>query len=259
MKKKIRSEITKLAKQLIAEEASFEAATLKLKVGQLYEQLTVLSYLEAQVDDTMGTEEPQALDSKSFREENWFTEPEPWPQSENKEELIEPLMEKIKDIVAQMPQESQQVDELLEDVLPQKKYIKNDLEEFASTYQQTPTFERKEVEMPSAQMPPEASEEAQDKSINTIGNSSETKAKSINDSVNMGLNIGLNDRLAFVKHLFEDKADDYTRVLSQISTMSTFNEAETFIKARIKPEYNYWLDKDMYSDRFMSIIEKSFN
>lgn len=257
MKKKIRLEITKLAKQLIAEEASFDAAKFKLQVGQLYEQLTVLNYLEAQVEDVLGAEEPQSLDSKSFREENWFTEPEPVPQSQHRDELVEPLMEKIKDIVAQMPQESQQVDELLKEVLPQKKYIKNDLEEFASSYQQTPTFERKEVETPASQTPPEAL--TQEQPINTIGNTAENKAKSINDSVNKGLNIGLNDRLAFVKHLFDDKVDDYTRVLSQISTMNSFDEAEDFIKVRIKPEYNYWLNKETYSDRFMSIIEKSFN
>ncbi len=266
MKKKIRSEITKLAKQLIAEEASFDAVSFKMRVGQLYEQLTVLNYLEAQVNDVLGAEEPQALDSKSFREENWFTEPEPVPQSQHKEELVEPLMEKIKDIVAQMPQESQQIDDLLEEVLPKNppagragKYIKNDLEEFASAYQKTPTFERKEVETPSVHIPAETSAKAQDKSINTIGSTSENKAKSINDSVNKGLHIGLNDRLAFVKHLFDDKADDYSRVLSQISTMSSYEEAETFIKVRVKPEYNYWLKKDMYRDRFMSIIKKNFN
>lgn len=265
MKKKIRSEITKLARQLIAEEASFDAARFKLRVGQLYEQLTVLNYLETQVEDTLGAEEPQSLDSKSFREENWFTEPVPVPQSQHKDELIEPLMEKIKDIVAQMPQESQRVDELLEEVLPKNspngptgKHIKNDLEEFASSYQQTPTFERKEVETPSV---PQGSKpvEAEDKPVSTLGNSVDNKTKSINDSINKGLNIGLNDRLAFIKYLFNNNADDYTRVLSQISTMNSYDQATTFIKTRIKPEYNYWLKKDMYSDRFMSIIEKSFN
>ncbi len=257
MKKKIRSEIAKLARQILSEEASFNAADLKLKVGQLHEQLTVLNYLEPQVDDAIGTIEPQALDSKSFREENWFTEPEPLPESENKEELVEPLMEKIKDIVAQMPQESQHVDELLKEVLPSQliekpeKYIKNDLEEFAESYQQTPIFERKEVEVPSA--------EVTEKVNNSIGNSVDAKTKSINDSVNNGLNIGLNDRLAFVKHLFDDKTEDYTRVLSQIGTMNTYQEAETFIQGMIKPDYNNWLHKETYSNRFMDVIEKSFN
>jgi hypothetical protein len=249
MKQKIRSEITKLAKQLILEEASFDTSKLKLKIGELYEQLVVLDYLESE-DDVTTSNKSEALDSKSFREENWFTEPEPLPQSKHKEELIEPSTEKIKDLVAQMPQESQQVDDLLEEVIPQSKYRKNDLEEFASNYHQTPTFERKEIK-PTV-------DEA-DIAVTTNSANANNKVKSLNDTVNQGLNIGLNDRLAFVKHLFNDNNEDYTRVLSQISTMKTYDEVNTFIKARVKPDYNYWLKKDLYSERFMNIIEKSFN
>lgn len=249
MKSKIRLEIVELAKQLSAEDKSFDASIAKKRVSELLEKLTILSYLEGQINQKSPeppVETPiqsQSLDSKSFREENWFKEPEPLPESSNKEELVEPVIEKIKDLVAQMPQESQQVDELLEDVLPPKKLVKNDLEEFASTYQQTPTFERKEKETPKA----------------PTNSTLEGKPKSINDTVNKGLQIGLNDRLAFVKHLFNDSIEDYTRVLSQINTMDTFNQASEFIKGQVKPDYNYWLKKEEYSERFMQIIEKSFN
>ena len=82
---------------------------VKQAIRLIYEKLTVLEYLEGQLEG--GS---QSYDSKSFREQNWFVEPEPVPQPEHKEELVEPLMEKIKDIVAQMPEESRQVDELLE-------------------------------------------------------------------------------------------------------------------------------------------------
>ena len=71
--------------------------------------------------------------------------------------------------------------------------------------------------------------------------------------------IGLNDRLAFIKHLFDGSNEDYSRVLSQVSTMPNFDEAATFIKGKVKPDYNYWLQKDEFADRFMNIIEKSFN
>ncbi|HBC02733.1 MAG TPA: hypothetical protein DC015_00695, partial [Aequorivita sp.] len=84
-------------------------------------------------------------------------------------------------------------------------------------------------------------------------------ARSINDTLNKGLNIGLNDRLAFIKHLFEGQTEDYTRVLSQINTMESFEEAQRFIKGNVKPDYNHWLDKEEYSERFMNIIEKRFN
>jgi len=263
MKKKIHSEIVELAKQIIANEKTFDVASVKQIVGQLYEKLAVLNYLESQLGDDVSKQQKQSLDSKSFREENWFTEPEPLPKSQHTEELAESVMEKIKDIVAQMPEESQRVDELLEEVLPQKKYIRNDLEEFAANYQQTPTFERKE--------PAKGIDAFEGKGSNTfpldqsIKNQAANediqpiKPKSLNEKLNQGLSIGLNDRLAFIKHLFNDSVEDYTRVLSQISTMKSYEDATAFIKGRVKPDYNDWLQKDEYSERFMAIVEKNFN
>lgn len=263
MKKKVREQVIALAKQLIEEEKTFKTASIKGLVGELHEKLVVLEYLENQLADPVEEPETTSLDSKSFREENWFTEPEPVPQPEHKEDLIEPLMEKIKDIVAQMPEESERIDELLDEMLPKKsetistqveekpavKYTKNDLEEFASNYQQMPEFERKTTELfPKSVEGKEASKTM-----------TESRARSLNDSINKGLNIGLNDRLAFIKHLFDGQTEDYTRVLSQINTMGNFEEAESFIKGKVKPDYNYWLNKEEYSERFMNIIEKSFN
>lgn len=263
MKKKLREQLTVLAKQLIEEEKTFKTASVKGLVGELYEKLTVLEYLENQLEDNAEKPIAAALDSKSFREENWFTEPEPVPQPEHKEDLIEPLMEKIKDIVAQMPEESGRIDEMLDEILPKNheteteeiqekptvKYVKNDLEEFASNYQKMPEFERKTTELfPKSVEGTEASKTM-----------TESRARSLNDTVNKGLNIGLNDRLAFIKHLFEGQSEDYTRVLSQINTMSDYEEAQNFITGKVKPDYNYWLDKEEYSERFMNIIEKSFN
>ena len=85
------------------------------------------------------------------------------------------------------------------------------------------------------------------------------KRQSINDKLNQGLNIGLNDRIAFIKHLFENNTDDYTRVLSQINSMTTFKEASLFVENNIKPDYNNWEGKEEYADRFLLIIEKRFN
>lgn len=277
MKKKLREQITALAKQIIDEEKTFKTASAKESVGKLYEKLVVLEYLEKQLEDDMDDKHEESLDSKSFREENWFTEPEPLPQPEHREDIIEPLMEKIKDIVAQMPEEGQGIDELLNEMLPSNidetpleeeqeevvaeeepikeeekpvaKYVKNELEEFASNYQRMPEFERKQT-----QLFPESVELKEAKKTLT-----ESRGKSLNDSVNKGLNIGLNDRLAFIKHLFEGQVEDYTRVLSQINTMENYEEAQSFIKGKVKPDYNYWLDKEVYSERFMHIIEKRFN
>ena len=74
-----------------------------------------------------------------------------------------------------------------------------------------------------------------------------------------GLNIGLNDKLAFIKHLFDGKNADYDRVISQLNTMTNFDEADHFIKTKVKPDYNFWLEKEEYSERFIELIAARFN
>lgn len=243
MKNKIRSQINDLANEILSKDTSFETVAIKNKVAKLYEQLIVLEYLESHIDGE--TKEKQALDSKSYREGNWFQDPKPVPQHQDSDELVEPLMEKIKDIVAQMPSESNQVEDLLKEILPKKEVHKSELEEFASTYQETPVFERKEEKSPEIILEKEIS--------------SSDKPKSLNDTLKQGLVVGLNDRLAFIKHLFDENPDDYSRVLSQINTMISYEEAEKFITGTVKPDYNEWQNKEEYTERFMSIIEKRFN
>lgn len=270
MKRKLHSQIKALANEILSSLQADEmgsARSMKKAASKLYEQLTVLEYLESQILGEVEPQESESMDSKSFREQNWFKEPEPVPQPEHKEELVEPLMEKIKDIVAQMPEESQQVDDLLEEVLPKKEYIKNDLEEFAANYKDIPIFERKESEMKTETITasidplndPIPQEVEVEEPTPPVAIQTEEKPRSLNDKLHKGLNVGLNDRLAFIKHLFDGKTEDYTRVLSQISSMNSFDEASTFIKGKVKPDYNYWLKKDEFADRFMAIVEKSFN
>jgi len=286
MKKKLREQLSTVAKKIIANESTFETTSVKGLVRELYDKLIVLEYLENQLEGDYETEpekemeQEESLDSKSFREENWFTEPEPVPQPEHKEDLIEPLMEKIKDIVAQMPEESDKIDEMLDELLPKveepkipeesktpeepapdtapSNHIKNELEEFASNYQRMPEFERKQTNLFSN--PVEVSESVEVKDVEEKRKpASETKVKSLNDVVNKGLNVGLNDRLAFIKHLFDGQIEDYTRVLSQINTLESYEEAQSFLNAQVKPDYNHWENKEVYAERFMNIIEKRFN
>lgn len=87
----------------------------------------------------------------------------------------------------------------------------------------------------------------------------EKKSFSVNDRLSKGITIGLNDRIAFMKHLFGNSSEDYNRVLSQLITFDTFEEAETFIADMVKPDYNNWDGKDEYSQRFMEIVERRFS
>ncbi|MBC7641596.1 MAG: hypothetical protein H7174_04560 [Flavobacterium sp.] len=86
----------------------------------------------------------------------------------------------------------------------------------------------------------------------------EPKPSILNEKLSKGINIGLNDKIAFVKHLFGDSNEDFNRVLSQISTFDTYLETVNFINDIVKPDYNNWNDKDEYVLRFMEAVEKKF-
>ena len=94
MKKKLQKEIADLAAELGQSGGDFNVLKVKQAIRVIYEKLAVLEYLEGQLEGG-----DQSFDSKSFREQNWFVEPEPVPRPEHEEELVEPAIEKIKDIL----------------------------------------------------------------------------------------------------------------------------------------------------------------
>ena len=261
MKKKVLFQINALAESIIASENDIDIIKTKNSLIQLYEKLTVLEFLNSSVKTEFEKPERPATDSKTYREQNWFQDPDPVPQPSHENDLVEPLMEQIKDLVAQMPSQSDPdgsaVEDLLKEILPKKETFKNDLEEFAASYQENPVFERKQEVEKEEKVEVSVKEIKFDVEVET--ETAQNQPKSINDKINQGLNIGLNDRIAFIKHLFESNTDDYTRVLSQINSMTTFQEASLFVENNIKPDYNNWEDKDEYANRFLSIIEKRFN
>ena len=135
-------------------------------------------------------------------------------------------MDAIKDMVSEMPTEVKS-DEILNDFLGNTDLMKNDKELF---------------------MPPKE---------NVV--KKETAVKSLNDKLNgKEIKVDLNNRLAFVKHLFNGSAEDYNRVLSQLSTIDTEERSIAFIVNMVKPDYNNWEGKEEYVERFMDLIERRF-
>ncbi|MCH8554609.1 MAG: hypothetical protein LAT76_05585 [Schleiferiaceae bacterium] len=90
----------------------------------------------------------------------------------------------------------------------------------------------------------------------SLGDGSAPRA-SLNDRLNKNINIGLNDRIAFVKHLFGGSQEDFNRVISQLNTMTTFDDAQNFILNFVKPDYN-WNNKEEYEERLFEIVTKRF-
>lgn len=84
------------------------------------------------------------------------------------------------------------------------------------------------------------------------------KVVSINDAVRKNFNIGLNDKIAFEFHLFGGRSEDFNRVLSQLNSFETFEQAKDFIINVVKPDYNNWMAKEEFENRFLEIIESKY-
>jgi len=245
MKKEIIEQLHKIAIEILKRDTNDSWDDLQKKSRKLYEKITLQAYLSSQKDITAVTESRN----------------ESTPEMDSAETIAEPLIEKIKDIVAQMPSESEEVDEILDEIIT-KKPQKNDLDDFAEHYKEMPVFERKDnLEEPKKEIVKEENTTQSEEPITrqqTKKNNDIPKKKSLNDKLNKSLNIGLNDRLAFTKHLFNESADDYHRVITQISTFDTLEETQNFIETMVKPDYD-WKGKEIYAERLFSLIEKKFD
>ena len=89
--------------------------------------------------------------------------------------------------------------------------------------------------------------------------SQEPRISSLNDRLNKAITFGLNDRIGFEKKLFGGSSDDFNRVVSQLNTFDSFEEAKAFVDDFVKPDYNNWESAEEFETRFMEIVEKKFS
>tara|TARA_R110002049_G_scaffold207188_1_gene377661 strand:- start:42432 stop:43172 length:741 start_codon:yes stop_codon:yes gene_type:complete len=246
MKKKLESELVSIAHRILKLKGKEDVIKMHAEVSVLFEKLSVLKFAHENFEDAMPT---IGSDSSFFGmldnafnnkvSDNIEVEDRTYINLDDSEHeaIMEPAIEKIKDIVAQMPQETHEVDAMLEAALPKPKYHKNDMEDVTSGFEAMPIFEP----------------------VSKASNGSSNEKKSLNDKLNTGgIKIGLNDKIAFIKHLFGGQSEDYDRVLSQINTAASFNDASEFIQKMVKPDYNNWIGKEEFEERFMQIIESKF-
>lgn len=250
MKKKLESELVSIAHRILKLTGREDINKLHGEVATLYEKLTVLKFAQENFDDDMPT---IGNDSSFFDmldtafnnkvSDNIEVEDRTYVNLDEIEDdgIMEPVMAKIIDMVAHMPEETDEVDVLLENILPKDIEITSSIEfeTITSGFDKIPEFE--------------PIEEAQKREAENVN-------KSLNDKLKgQRLKIGLNDKLAFIKHLFEGKNEDYDRVVSQINTTHSLGEARKLILDYIKPDYNNWTGKEEYEERFIELVEGRFN
>lgn len=247
MKKKLESELVSIAHRILKLKGKEDVIKMHAEVTALYETLSVLKFAHENFEDdipTIGNNSSffSMLDTAFNNQvsDNIEREDKIYINLDEVEDdqIMEPVMTTIKDMVAHMPEEVEEIDTVFEEAIPQRKVHKSDLDDITAGFKEMPVFE------PIS---------------NTQRNGSSDK-KSLNDQLKRGgLSIGLNDKIAFIKHLFDGSQADYDRVISQLITIKTYQEAKSFIENMVKPDYNNWLQKDEIADRFMEIIEARFN
>ena len=153
-------------------------------------------------------------------------------EEDDRQEVI-PVTEKINELVTELPLEEESA--AIEDL-------------FATVA--NPVFIKKEVDVQqkSAVVPEVPVEISTENPV----------AKNLNDILGKGIQIGLNDRLAFINNLFDQSEEDYQRVISQVQTLSSWEEAQDFIEQMIKPDYNNWEGKEDFESRFLKCLEPNF-
>lgn len=243
MKKKLESELMSIAHRILKLKGRENVKEMHREVGLLYEKLSVLKFANENLEQPLPT---IGVDSSFFDmldvafnnkiSDNIERDDKIYVNLDEVEDdgIMEPVMEKIKDMVAQMPHETHQIDAFIEQTLPETaEEDQDDFEELTAGFKNMPVFD-------------------------PVPNSNEKLKKSLNDKLKNRLNIGLNDKIAFIKHLFDGHREDYDRVLSQINTSSTLEEARNLIQNIVKPDYNNWLGKEDVEERFMNLIESKF-
>ena len=257
MKKKLESELISIAHRVLKLTGREDLNKMQDEVALLYQKISILKFLQMHFNGEIPEE--VATDASFFNAlEGAFNnkvsdtveiDEKAYVNMDNQsnEPLMEPAAEKIKDIVAQMPQETAAVDALVDDV-NSSDVVEEDLSELSPSLGQLPIFEP----LDSDSEPEEAL--AMDDSLTAI------KKTSLDEKLKKtGFQIGLNDRLAFVNHLFQNNNEDYDRVISQLNTMDSFEEISDFIQNIIKPDYSNWEDKGDYETRFLEILQQKFN
>ncbi|MCR9228482.1 MAG: hypothetical protein NXH90_13775 [Flavobacteriaceae bacterium] len=228
MIRKLREELIKLSTEIITAREDTDLAALYEKSRKIYEKLAVLKFIDEKLNDVEVDVSQNVIASRFEKMANAVLSgntsvPESNP---HQEDIMTPGMDTIKDMVSEMPSNAD-LEKVFAEFVAKPNLIKNDKDEV------TPN---ENVSAPSQPIKP----------------------KSLNDRLAKDFQVGLNDKLAFVKHLFNNDMEDYTRVLSQLTTIDSEERSVAFINNMVKPEYNNWEGKEEYEARFVALIERRF-
>ncbi|OBQ51991.1 hypothetical protein JJL45_02795 [Tamlana sp. s12] len=266
MKKKLESDLVSIAHRILKLKGKEDVVKLQAEAGALYEALTVLKFAEENFDGELpkiGSDSSffGMLDSAFNNKvsDNIEVEDKIYVNFDdaNRDVITEPAMAKIKDMLQHMPETPDPVEPVFERPTPEEPVQpiepvkpvesvkpveppvrKDDFDDLTAGFKDMPIFEP----------------------VSKASNGMSQGKKSLNDRLKVGgFKIGLNEKIGFIKHLFDGKHEDYDRVISQLNTIDSWDNAMNFIQNMVKPDYNNWEGKEEFEERFVEIIEAKFN
>ncbi len=266
-RKELEQELTAFALH-IGEKSDREAAATLLELYQKFKLAEMESEMRKQlerVEENMHAALESQLTAQTAENEtpkvsaeeeqaNPLASPEPI-QLEIPSAIEEPEL----DLSPEVPAESEDLEalklvvkeSLTEEAIPQKEIKTRDAE---AGIEHTDTLPLDEAPLPQKESPVSEEKTTLSESAQQSGTS-----KSLNDRfAQKVLKFGLNDRIGFVKALFEGNQEDFNRVVSQLNTLSSLDEATAFIETYVAPEYK-WDQQEEMAERFMTAVSTKFN
>jgi len=235
MKKEIHSKLKTIAIQILSFEDEIDVEKLKKQTIEIYDSLCVLAHSE---NSSPQIEQKQEIPKPIITLEEPVVE-----ATETHETLIETTTVTEESLL-------EQVEKLQEKPKEESPNLLYELDELTAGFENLPEFEPANKQSNSSfQLNVE-----EDKTPQKINEMVAPTKTSVNESLKKTIQIGLNDRIAFVSHLFGGNQEDYTRVISQLNTLNSTQEATNFINQIVKPEYNNWEGKETIEERFINAV-----
>ncbi|PWH11340.1 hypothetical protein DEJ39_03310 [Bacteroidetes bacterium SCGC AAA795-G10] len=223
MTEKIKTALVQWATNIIKDQSNWDDEKTHEAIQKIYELSIFQKMLtdQEEIDQSLWERHQKKLDEVI----NSLTEGTNKEKTKDDDMEVAPMMETIKNMVTEMP-EPETYEKLFESVGT------------------PPTFMSKKNDSIRNR-------------LDTEKDISKDK-KNINDQFSKKLSVDNNERLAFIKHLFDGDTINYERVLNQTLTLGSWSEVSNLISSKVKIEYNNWKGKEDIADRFLTVLQKSF-
>jgi len=275
MHKKLEADLISLAHSILQMKNRDDVFALEEKAKVIVSKLSMLAFVETYVNTTPNLKETKeelifkiekAFENKNLTdvsEEIVTDDIEINKEAESIEIIVEEVIKEVlvtDDIIITEEQEEQeeqeQEEEEEEEETPELEQPFAELEETLFSVKTSNEDDKSDIEIKTSSL----EEELKDTfPVDMMANLFESvQPKSLNDALTKNIQIGLNDRIAFVKNLFDGSQEDFNRVVSQLNSFKTEKEARKFINKMVKPDYK-WDDQEEYEARFMEIVQRKFD